>query len=334
MKTHPRRWKQIFLVVIALSLIASSAYSLPYIHFIANAQRGFDRMEDQLQEKVIEVDPVGKRVVDLDRTWFTEQPFQRTRLFKEKGRPDLKWIGAGELLHGFSKEQQQLYGNDTPPDLTLHPLNKGDLLLSQGSRYPFRIALRGIGNAKVELPDLDRKKTRAEQLTGYRFREIFRLKKSEKVFSPLTFQPEELVFEGVLYEATEKLPARYRWEGHYGDFTQKEARFKLFVQPGHPLGILRISVPASPKLMDSVLPLRVTLTGEEGLKKQVVLEKSCLVHQINISELLKKNEGEIKIAVSKTWRPCDIGLGDDGRALGVMAEYVAVSTSKGTDKGF
>ncbi len=322
-KVRPRSWQRAFLVSMPVVLLISAIYSIPYIHFIAHAQRGFDRVEDVIQNRIIEIDPAGKRVVDMDRTWFTEPPLQRTRLFHEKGRPDLRWVGAGELFQGFSKEQQRLYGNTTLPDLTLNPLIKGDLVLFQGSRYPFNNALRGIGNARTEPPDFDLKKTKAEQLTGYRFREVFRMEDATKVFSPLTFQPEELVFQGVLYEATKRLPTRYQWEGHYGDYTGKEALLKLKVLPGYSMGSLRISIPPDKRLVDALLPLHVTLIGQNGLTKELVLHKNALVHEIDVSELLKSSEGEIKLSVSKTWRPSDLGLGQDGRLLGVMAEYLS-----------
>ena len=317
-----KRNKQWLAAILAIILI-SRLYSLPYIHFIAHAQRGFDRQENAIQDKVIELDPIGKRVVDLDRVWFTEQPLQRTRLFNEKGRPDLKWVGAGELFHRVSEEMRRLYNNDSPPDLDTAPLRTGDLVLLQGIKYPFRIMLRGIGGTITDLSDFNGKMKKAENFTGCEFKEVFRLEDAEKVFQPWTFGPKQLIFRSILYKATGRKSVSYRWEGHYGDWIGGQAKLKLDLMEGNPMGTLHIFMPPNSQIVNSVLPLRVSLEGDNNQIKELIIEKKKLSYRVRVSELIGPGKGEIKIAVSKTWRPIDLGINNDTRELSVMAEYIS-----------
>ncbi len=195
-----------WMMAILAFIFISRAYSLPYIHFIAHAQRNFDRQEDAIQDKVIEMSPVNKRVVDLERIWFTEPPLQRTRLFTEKGRADIKWVGGGELFYGYTEDLRRLYRNAAPPDLTLQPLGSGDLVLMKGATYPFNITLRGVGCSKTNLPDFNVKEEQAEKATGTQLREVFRLENRSRVLTPWTFKPRELVFVSVLYKVQEEKP--------------------------------------------------------------------------------------------------------------------------------
>jgi hypothetical protein len=323
---------RVWVLAILAVILISRLYSVPYIHFIAQAQRGFDKQENAIQDKVIELDPIGKRVVDFDRVWFTEQPLQRTRLFKEKGRPEMKWIGAGELFHPVSEEMRRLYNNDSPPDLDTAPLRTGDLVLLQGAKYPFRIMLRGIGGRITDLPESKGKMKKIEQLTGHEFKEVFRLENTERVFQPWIFRPKELIFRGVLYEVAGKLPGSYRWEGHYGDWLGGEARLEIHVEKGKPGGVLHIFMPANSQLVNSVLPMVVSLIGENNRRMDVPIDKQSLSHRVNVSDLIEEGpDCEIKIVPSKTWRPIELGINQDTRELSVMAEYIfstGVSSNK------
>ena len=321
-----KRNKQWLVAILAIVLI-SRLYSVPYIYFIAHAQRSFDRQEDAIQEKVIKLDPIWKRLVDLGRIWFTEPPFQRTRLFNEKGKPDMKWIGAGELFHPFSEGMRRLYNNDSPPDLDIEPLRTGDLVLLQGTRYPFRIILRGIGGTITDLPDFKGKIKKAEHFTGHEFKEVFRLENAEKVFQPWTFRPKELVFRSVLYEVAGKLPGSYRWEGHSGGWLGREAKLKVNVQQEEYLGSLHIFIPSNSQIVNSVLPIKLCLFGDDRKTMEIVIDKNSLSHRVDVKDLLDGPEGEIKIEASKTWRPIELGINQDTRELSVMAEYIPSTVS-------
>ncbi len=312
----------VFTLTMLIIGISTRAYSIPYIYYIAKAQRGFDKIETQVQMESMEILNEGGRIVDLNRLWFVEQPIQRNLLFSIFGRPDLRWIGAGELFFPYSEDTRKLFHNTSPPELERNPLHRGDIILVHDLEYPFPITLRGIGPS----PIVNIKE--AEALTGWMFTKIKKWEKSSIVFNPWTFRQGKLVFRSVLYQVIEPLHYRIKWEGRYSDHWIGDiAKLTFHAENGYPLGNLHIRAPNHQR----VLPIKVTIQSEKTMS--IILDGTNLQVRVPLSKILSGSAGCIYISVSKTWQPIDIIKDNpDTRVLGVQVEYEPGEISMGDQR--
>ena len=193
------KFKSLISGLIVIVLLISRFYTIPYLHFIATAQRGFDRIENEVAQEAIKIKPVQQRIIDVDRPYFAEPPFERTLLYNLLGTPNFFWVGGRELLMESSEELKKQYNPKDPSPLLHLPPSEGDLVLIQTSIYPFNIELRGIGphvmtdaEGRAELQIL-------EQKIGLSLIKIQSWKDEWVVFKPWTLNKARLGFCSTIY---------------------------------------------------------------------------------------------------------------------------------------
>jgi hypothetical protein len=193
------RWGTTLLAVV---VGVTRLYSIPYAHFVATAQRGFDVIEDEVSREVIRINPIHRRVIDVERASFVEQPIQRNLLYRVQGNSDVSWVGGGELFQEYPEATKRLYGFYKPSPLEDSPPRIGDLILIQGSTYPFRIMLRGIGPHVTSIELAGRKVEALEERIGASLVDLRTWHYEWGVYKPWTLQRAKLVFQSVLYKAS------------------------------------------------------------------------------------------------------------------------------------
>jgi len=176
------------LAILVVAAAAGRLFSLPYLHFVANAQRGFDRLEDAAAGQALVLDPPRKRIIDIERASFVEQPFQRNLLYAVAGRPDFKWIGAAEACQSFPKEMRVRFGHPEPASPAIPTPESGDLLYQAACLYPFQIELRGIG-PRVREADHRRQCMQIwESRSGRPLRTVWSDRLERRVYRPWTLE--------------------------------------------------------------------------------------------------------------------------------------------------
>jgi hypothetical protein len=180
-------------------------YTFPYLHFIAIAQRGFDAIEDEVSREVVRINPIPRRVIDVERASFVEQPFQRDLLYRVSGNADFSWVGGGELLQEYPDEVKRLFGPSRPSPLDFHPPTIGDLILTQASSYPFNIWVRGRGPHVTSIAIAEEKAAKLEERIGACLVKLRSWESEWVVYKPWTLQRSKLVFRSVLYKTSAPL---------------------------------------------------------------------------------------------------------------------------------
>lgn len=187
---------------------AGRLYSIPYNDFIAKAQRGFDRLEDTVAKEALRIGPIQKRVIDVERASFVEQPLQRNLLYRLWGYPEFQWVGAGEICQSYSDDVRKAFGDTGTADKSVPPPSAGDLVLFTSITYPFAIELRGIGPRGRSHDD----RVRCLRIWNDMFDSPMSVrgswKSAFKVFEPWTMKVQDLELEFVLFEAGHETTSR------------------------------------------------------------------------------------------------------------------------------
>lgn len=303
-------------LVLALGLVlAGKLYATPYIHYIASAQRLFDRSEWRIQERML-ARPITGRIVDFDRAWFTEPPVQRTLLFGVLGHPDRRWVGAGELLRPYDPAERARFPPGDP-DLERSPLRPGEIVVVQGVDYPFALGLRGVGpGGFAPVAALPERVAAIRERTGRELSLVARVETARRVFAPWTLRPARLAIASWVLRAEATKGYSISWEGSYGDWIGPRAALTVRGN-GKPVGgelrIRMLDIPA-------VLPIEVRLAGARAVR--VALSPGDLEERVPLRDLLPPGGGRILIETSRGWRPRDVLPGsEDDRLLGVQVFY-------------
>jgi hypothetical protein len=196
--TSRERFCAIALVIIACG---TRLYSIPYLHFVATAQRGFDAIENQASRELVHLNPIQRRVIDVERPSFSEQPFQRNLLYQISGNPSFAWVGGGDLLQEYPETEKRLYDLSKPPPWQSRPPGTGDLFLVQASEYPFGIHLRGVGPNGLPLALWTPKIDILRKRTGLSLVEVRRWQSQWNVYEPWTLRRRKLVLRTAIYQA-------------------------------------------------------------------------------------------------------------------------------------
>jgi hypothetical protein len=185
-------------LVIGLVLL-SSLYSIPYIHFIATAQRISDRIGNEVAQEAVKINSPQKRIVDLSQPYFAEPPVQRTLLYKISGFSDFSWVGGIELFTDLPIELKKLYNADNLSPLKKRPLSEGDLLLLATNSYPFNILLRGVGPHGLTSTLADNWLIKVEKETGLSLFKLRSWHAESVVYKPWTLKKSKLIFDSTIY---------------------------------------------------------------------------------------------------------------------------------------
>jgi hypothetical protein len=179
---------------------ATRFYSLPYLHFIATAQRGFDVIEDSVAKQVFNSTAVQPRIIDLERPYFVEQPYQRNLLFDVFGTSHFEWVGGRDLLQESPENLKKAFGATAPSPLAQSPPKPGDLLLIPSGNYPFPLDLRGIGPGMRSFKSGDETASMFKDRTGLDLSEYRTWDSAWPVFQPWFLKRDTLEFRSVLYK--------------------------------------------------------------------------------------------------------------------------------------
>jgi hypothetical protein len=189
------------IIALAIVICITRLYSMPYLHFVATAQRGFDLVEDAVSREVVKLNPVRRRVIDLERASYGEQPIQRNLLYRIVGSTDFSWVGGGDLLLQYPEAEKRLNDLSKPPTWQTCPPKTGDLFLVQASAYPFEIYLRGIGPNGLTLNLFAPKVSMLQERIRLPLAEVRRWQSEWNVYKPWTLRRRKLVFRSVIYQA-------------------------------------------------------------------------------------------------------------------------------------
>lgn len=130
----------------AVFLVATRLYSLPYMHYIASAQKAQDEVYAEAMAAYVRLAGPGERLVVESWPFYAEPVTQSNRLLELWGRKDLSVAGVEDLLTGgqVPAETLRLYGVAGVPDSAERAPRKGDYLLclTGDRRGPW--VLRGV----------------------------------------------------------------------------------------------------------------------------------------------------------------------------------------------
>jgi hypothetical protein len=315
------RW---FGAILLITVGVTRFYSIPYLHFIATAQRGSDEIGDAVARIGLESNLKYHRIIDIAMPSFVEQPYQRNLLYRALSAPHFSWVGGGELLQQYPEALKQLFGNTNPSPLQDSPPNEDDLFLVGSSSYPFDIELRGIGPYVTTRSASDQLVKRFEERTGLSMSELQTWHKEWTVYQPWTLRKAKLEFRSVVFRCKTALAYKLDWEGRFGDgWIGKEAALHITENPKTPPGQIRLRTEAYPW----ALPIWVTLAGEKVLKVELTNEHRD--ETVSIDKLLPARQGTIRIIASKTWVLKDFQPNsDETRALAVRVDYEPVNLNR------
>jgi hypothetical protein len=171
------------------------------LHFVATAQRGFDVIENEASRELVHLSPIQRRVIDVERPSFSEQPLQRNLLYQISGNPDFAWVGGGGLLQEYPDAEKRLYDLSKPPPWQSRPPRTEDLFLVQASEYPFEIHLRGVGPHGLPLALVAKNVHMLQERLGLPLVEVRKWRSEWNVYQPWTLRKRKLVFSSVLCQA-------------------------------------------------------------------------------------------------------------------------------------
>jgi hypothetical protein len=315
------------LVVSIAAVAASKAYSLPFIHYAATAQRTFDRLEARIQGLMLERSPPAQRVVDVDRTWFVEAPLQRSLLFDHLGRPDLEWVGAGEIFIPYDEDQLRLFhASGQRPVLEERPLQQGDLVLVHGIDYPIPLGVRAIGpGGFVSRSGIEGRVEALEERTGRALRLIDRAVRTHAVLTPWSLRPRVLSFETRLLCVEGPPRVRVAWHGRWEDaWIGDSAGLEVEVPERVEAGALHVRALPVPE----VLPVEVMVSNDLGTRRRVTLALARLHGELPLAPFLRAGRARLTITASPTWQPIRVNPASrDERHLGVQVDYEPATSS-------
>jgi hypothetical protein len=314
---HPHRglrWAAGFLL---MAVAVSRLFSIPYLHFAATAERGFDMLEDQAFKETLQPHSAHRRLIDIGSLYFVERPHQRDRLYRIFGAPDHSWVGARDLIRPYSEATRKEFGVKDPSPLEKDPPNVDDLLVAQSCRCPFDIEVRGVTPHVTPHALADEEIRSFEGHTGLAASPRRVLGSAWTVFKPWSLKMDTLEFKSVICELKEGTLKRLVWEGRYSDgWIGREAALQIEEREKAPPGVLRFRTNAHPW----AVPIRITITGETA--QTIELDSTHLDRALSMDTILPSRRGKIQIAVSKTWvlqkyQPDSKEI----RELGVQVDY-------------
>jgi len=303
--------------ILLITTAATRFYSVPYIHFIATAQRGFDQIDDATARVGFKGDSKYHRIIDIENLYFAEPPVQRNLLYRALSAAPFSWVGGGELLWQYPEALKQQYGTTAPSPLEGSPPNAGDLFLVESSSYPFNIYLRGIVPPVVTIAAADQLIKRLEERTGLTLAEFQSWHSEWSVYQPWTLRRAKLQFRSVLLKCSGALTYRIDWDGRFGDgWIGKEAAVHITEDQNTLPGRLHFWTVGLPW----ALPIQVTLTGDKVQRIELNLSHPDV--EVSIDKLLAARKGTIRMTASRTWVLKDFQPKSvETRALAVLVDY-------------
>jgi hypothetical protein len=317
--THPDRRHRFLrwsVGILLFLVVLGRFYSIPYLHFIATAQRGFDILEDQVFRETLAPQSTYRRVLDLSRVYFWEQPQQRNLLYQAFGATDHRWIGARDLLRPYSKEAKKLFQPKDVSPLEKAPPAVDDLLVIRSGRCPFNIELRGVTPSSLSYSTADREVQFFKEHIGLGASKRGVLGSRWTVFRPWSLRMDTLGFNYDLYVLKEGF-VKAVWEGRFSDgWIGEKATLKIEENENISPGCLRFRTDVYPWSV----PIRITITGTKV--QTIELDSEHYDRSIGIDEILPSRKGSIEIVVSKTWVLQKFKLDSkEVRSLGVQVDY-------------
>jgi hypothetical protein len=308
------RWAVGFLLI---GVVVSRVFSIPYLHFVAVAQRGFDIVEDQVFRETLKLNSSHPRILDIGRPYFVEQPYQRNYLYKAIGATDHSWVGARDMIQNYPEDFKRLFGVADPSPLEKAPPSINDLLVVQSGRCPFEIGIRGITPMIASFSSADSDVHEFEAYSDLVASKRQVLDSVWTVFKPWSLKMDKLEFRAVIYECREGLLRRPIWKGRFADgWIGKMATLQISENKYRSPGLLRFRTLAFPW----AVPIRITLSGDTI--QTIALDSKHFDQTIRIDKVLLSRQGTIQIAASKTWvlkkfQPDS----KEVRSLGVLVDY-------------
>lgn len=332
-----------FILILGGIFVLTRLYSVPYFIYIARAQIAQNKMFTASIADYMNTASPGQRLLVVD--WpFWEEPVAQSNLLVRNihGREDLQVTGIKSFVNDqeLTPETLRLYGVTEIPDKDAFIPKQGDFILLDTGARQSNWELRGIsprgGRNPAEIRTLLNRLNSGgnfamERVSGDTFGwkgmeihpsgialkdytagyELYRVSGSPVQAGTDTAQSPELFWEG-------------RWED--GWIGRKAG---VAIAPGMKADRLLLSgyVPKH------VLPCRLTVTGGEGILKDVLFENSGpFAFFIDLNPPPTGDGLRLELNVSRTFIPKAVNENDDTRELGIRVDG-SVKPSMAADKG-
>ena len=320
-----------FIIILGGIFFLTRLYSVPYFIYIARAQIAQDKIfTDSITNYMSQASP-GQRLLAVDWAFWEEPVIQANILVRNiHGRENLQVTGIKSFVQDLelTPEVLRLHGVTEIPGRDAFVPKQGDFILLDTGARPSSWVLRGVsprgGQDPAEILTLLNTRYGGGNFTMERVSgQTFGWKGIE--IHPAGIGLKDYTFGYELYQVagtpvhdeTEAAQSPdLLWEGRWEDgWIGRKAAVAIASGMGADRLLLSGYVPSH------VLPCRLTVTGAEGLMKDVLFERSgpfALI--VDLDPSLTGEVLRLELNVSRTFIPKALGENDDTRELGIWID--------------